>query len=225
MRPLRAQWPTWLRLREVRDEGAILQKSTATNPTPAHDEERHSALLLAEAPATRCRLPFMNTKQLIDTRLKLRSFSNQHGLEWVLAEVDEAVSLGVVEVKALRQATHQGKTVYEEASPDVAPTRGRKRAEEFLSRRPMSALEQVEAIVAALRRVLVDLDDVARTSVDQLRDLPSIGDEGVAPLISEIDFEPDEGSSTPPVTTEAIRHQRRELTTELLDELEREIHS
>ena len=102
MRPLRAQWPTWLRLREVRDEGAILQKSTATNPTPAHDEERHSALLLAEAPATRCRLPFMNTKQLIDTRLKLRSFSNQHGLEWVLAEVDEAVSLGVVEVKALR---------------------------------------------------------------------------------------------------------------------------
>jgi hypothetical protein len=44
----------------------------------------------------------MNTKQLIDTRLKLRSFSNQHGLEWVLAEVDEAVSLGVVEVKALR---------------------------------------------------------------------------------------------------------------------------
>jgi hypothetical protein len=39
------------------------------------------------------------------------------------------------------------KTVYEEASADVAPTRGRKRAEEFLSRRPMSALEQVEAIV------------------------------------------------------------------------------
>ena len=101
--------------------------------------------------------------------------------------------------------------------------RGRKRAEEFLSRRPMTELEQVEAIVAAIRRVLVDLDDVARTSVDQLRNLDGPGDEAV-PLISEIDFEPDEGSSTPPVTTEAMRHQPREATTELLDELEREIH-
>lgn len=178
---------------------------------------------LARAPTMWCRLRFMNTEQLIDTRLKLRRFANQHGMEWVLAEVDEAVSLGVVEVKALRQATHKGRTVYEEAPPGVAPIRGRKRAEEFLSRRPMTELEQVEAIVAAIRRVLVDLDDVARTSVDQLRNLDGPGDEAV-PLISEIDFEPDEGSSTPPVTTEAMRHQPREATTELLDELEREIH-
>jgi hypothetical protein len=58
----------------------------------------------------------MNTEQLIDTRLKLRGFANQHGMEWILAEVDEAVSLGVVEVKALRQVTHKGRTAYEDAS-------------------------------------------------------------------------------------------------------------
>jgi hypothetical protein len=167
----------------------------------------------------------MNTDQLIDTRIKLREFANQHGLEWVLAEVDEAVSLGVVEVKSLRQATLQGRTVYEEVSPDLAPFRGRKRAEEFLSRRPMTELEQVEAIVGALRRVLVDLDDVARTSVDQLRDLPGTSEEDDVPPIFEIDFQPDEGSSTPHVTTEVMRHEDRVSTAQLLDQLQREIHS
>ena len=165
----------------------------------------------------------MNDDELSDTREKLRLFAQVQGLQWVLAEVDDAVELGVVEVKTLRPQTRQGKTVYEETSKESPSTRGRKRTEEFLSRRPMTYLEQVDQLVAALRRVLVELDAVAETAVTQLNALPS-GDPDLS-AVSEIDFAPDEGSATPPVTTEAIRHQDRGRTAQLLDQLVTRVRS
>ncbi len=114
------------------------------------------------------------------------------------------------------------------------PARGRKRAEEFLTRRPMTDQEQVETFIAALRRVLVDADSVAQAAIGQLVELgqrPLL--EAASPVdakplerhnpavVEENDFLPDEGSAAPAVTTEAMRHDvdRPALIAQILDQL------
>jgi hypothetical protein len=189
------------------------------------------------------RLRRMETVELEETEAALREFAEEHGLSWVVAEFDEAVALGVVEVKKMRQANRKGETFYEELPQADAGSRGRKRAEEFLSRRPMTALERVEALLSALRRVLVDLDTVAEAAVSQLNDLPEPRVTDVDPserepvghpdnamsvqVISEMDFLPDEGSTSPPITTEAMRHGegRADTAKGILDALDRAVRS
>jgi hypothetical protein len=161
----------------------------------------------------------------------LRSFAVANGMDWLLDELDEAVAVGVVAVKSLRQASRKGEQVYEEVPASAPSARGRKRAEEFLTRRPMTDQEQVEALIGALRRVLVDLDDVARVAVEQLNGLPVVdaqaGSEQTDPdggessqepptiltFVEEIDFVPDEGSVAASVSTEGLRHSEDRSTT------------
>ncbi len=166
----------------------------------------------------------------------------ESGFSWLLEELDDATAIGVVEVKSLRQQTRQGLTTYEELTLLERTGPGRRRAEEFLSHRPMTLLEQVDALIDALTRVLVDLDEVAVAAVIQLNDLPvaapSDDDPSVAPrrgapkgrterdaegtYVSEIRFEPDEGSLAPAVTTEEMRHNtdRRISSSTLLREIQ-----
>jgi hypothetical protein len=164
----------------------------------------------------------MDAGELADANRKLRRFAEDHGMRWVVDEVDEAISFGVAEVKELREARRDGRTVYEELS---TPGRGGKRAQEFITRRPMTELEQADALITAFRRVLVDLDEVASMSVDQLNDAMASVDDNVE-LVSEIVFEPDDGSTAPRVTTEVVRYERRrQRVSDLLGEIHREIHS
>ncbi len=164
--------------------------------------------------------------------------ATESGLAWLLEELDEATAIGVVEVKSLRQQVRKGRTTYEELTAAEQAGPGRRRAEEFLSHRPMTLLEQVDALIDALTRVLVDLDQVAAAAVAQLNDLPVTApsddepsvapsaasaprtpeQEGARTRISEIDFQPDEGSLAPAVTTEAMRHStdRRENSAKIL---------
>lgn len=174
----------------------------------------------------------------------LRDVASGFGLSWLVEEVDAAAAAGVVEVKPLRQRTRQGRSVYEELSATERVAPGRRRAEEFLTRRPMTLIEQVDALIDGFTRALVDLDEVASASVEQLTGLPiateadveppvasttsggvdrAPDDEGARTVIFEIDFEPDDGSSAPAVSTEGIRHsgERRREIAGLLDEIRR----
>ncbi|MGH2777280.1 MAG: hypothetical protein ACRDJB_01375 [Actinomycetota bacterium] len=192
----------------------------------------------------------MDPEELVQTNGKLRAFAAEHGMQWVLAEVDEAVALGVVETRELRRSSRSGRTVYEDVTGSTS-ARGRRRPEEFVRSRPMTDLEQVQLLVAALRRVLVDVDTVAAASIATLNDSelrqqtasPAAGgvepwqltspqagpgeySETTPPLISQIDFEPDEGSTSPSTTTEALRHgDRRHHVADVLDQVAREIGS
>lgn len=158
---------------------------------------------------------------------RLRTAAEDFGMGWVLDELDEATALGVVEPKRLRPRTRSGRTTYEELTAAQRAGPERARAEEFVSRRPMTRMEQVDALLAALARVLVDLDDVASTAVEQLSDLPAApaadadapwaprptgpptaGSPAVGPRVVEIDFRADEGGADSDVTTEGIRHDR-----------------
>lgn len=181
----------------------------------------------------------MEPGELEVAKQALRSFAARSGLGWLLEELDEAVTVGVVEVKALRLATRQGRQVYEDVPVATAASRGRRRAEEFLTHRPMTDQEQVESLIRALRRVLIDLDEVAQSAVDQLNELPRSEAPGEpipsvasdkqldqappdrVPLVAEIDFMPDEGSVAAVVSTEGIRHSEdRRITLErILDAL------
>lgn len=149
-------------------------------------------------------------------------------MSWVVDELDEAIAAGIFEPRELRQATREGKTTYREVS-GTSGIAGKKRSEEFITRRPLTLEEQVRLMLAGLRRVLVDLDRIAAASVEHLNDLaslaPSAGDvyvrteledqgERMATLVMEIDFAPDEGSSATQVTTEAFRHEDRATRTE-----------
>lgn len=181
----------------------------------------------------------MDERGLQTAKATLRSFAAEHGMGWVLEELDEAVALGVVQAKALRPASRKGHQVYEEVPAEGPSGRGRKRAEEFLTRRPMTDQEQVEALIGALRRALLDIDSVAQEAVEQLSGLPSgppVGESLAAssddthaaesPLaaftrVEELDFLPDEGGVAVPLTTERFRHadDRRATVGLLLDQL------
>ena len=185
----------------------------------------------------------MEPDELEVAKRSLRAFAAGNGLGWVLDELDEAVAIGVVEVKPLRQSIRQGRQVYEEVLSPGAVAPGRRRAEEFLTRRPMTDQEQVEALILALRRALVDPDAVARAAVDQVNGLPVTGPRGErsrsdadgnafdqpsfarTTLVTEIDFAPDEGSLEETVSTEGIRYaEDRRITVEpILDALMAEV--
>lgn len=107
----------------------------------------------------------MEADELAEFYQQLRSIANELGLGWLLDELDEASTIGVAEVRPLRQQTRRGRVTYEELSAAERSGPGRTRAEEFLTRRSMTQLEQVDALLDAFRRVLVDLDEVAAASV------------------------------------------------------------
>lgn len=189
----------------------------------------------------------MDDDELLEFYEQLRSVASQLGLAWVLGELDEATTVGVAELRPLRQQTRRGRVTYEELPATERGGPGRSRAEEFVSRRSMTPAEQVDALLDALMRVLVDLDDVAAASVEQLNNLPSAmtqtDDESpfaaskpLAPAvssqergptpISEIDFAPDQGSLAPPISSELVRHDpdRRGEVARILRELREVAH-
>jgi hypothetical protein len=184
----------------------------------------------------------MNGDELERAYGTIRQFALDHGLEWVLTELDEAIAIGVLENRELRQSTRGGHTIYEDAVPTPGPTR-RRNVEVFLSRRPMTTLEKIDALLGALRRVLLDLDAVARESITQLNRLPAAirsdvdvtepsaqeRDYGTdrapaSPDIEDIDFVPDDGGVGAAVSTEAMRFDSgRGVVSRILDELAREV--
>ena len=184
----------------------------------------------------------MNTDELASVKQKLRDFASANGMQWVLDEVDEAVSLGVPEIRTLRQSSQQGRITYEDITePDAGlmSTRRRRNTEDFVTRRPMTESEQVELLVQALKRVLVDLDGIAKQSIEALND-PELRDTLKSPTLAEtvssqmpappevsgISFAPDEGSSSPAISLDAIQHTDRSLRiSEILTLIENEIRS
>ena len=172
---------------------------------------------------------------------KLREFAIAQGMQWVLDEIDEAIALGVPETRTLRQTTRQGFTSYEDVTePDElfsigqGPSRRHRRSEEFVRSRPMDPLEQVQLLLQALRRVLVDLEAVAVGCLDALdpATLSEYADPGsksaltgfAVPSIATITFAPDEGSTAPGISIDFIREsQRRSRVIDVLDEIETEI--
>ena len=187
----------------------------------------------------------MDTEELLAAGQKLRLFASAHGLQWVLDEVDEAVSLGISEARTLRQSTRQGQITYEDItdldySAETKSARNRRGTEEFARRRPMTDLEQVELLVTALRRVLVDLDGIADEAVNLLNDpvdreqqeftdQANSGADNLPPALPpvyEIAFAPDEGSTAPAVSTGDMRDPvRSNRAAELLAQIELEIRS
>jgi hypothetical protein len=186
----------------------------------------------------------VDTQELYDVRQKLRLFASDHGMQWVLNEVDEAASLGISESRTLRQFTRQGQITYEDVTDvddlDYAiPGRVRRGTEEFARRRPMTDLEQAELLVTALRRVLVDLDGIADEAVKVLnypvdREQGDFSDQAKLediilpelPPVSEIAFVPDEGSTSPPISTGVMRDlERSSSAADLLAQIDREIRS
>jgi hypothetical protein len=185
----------------------------------------------------------MDADELADAKRKLRDFASANGMQWVLDELDEAISQGIPEIITLRQSTQQGRLYYEDITkgPGTEPSsaRRRRRAEEFVRRRPMTDFEQANLLIQALRRVLVDLDDVANESIETLNDPAEQVNQHSSdsfestnahrpapPPITLISFAPDEGSTTPPIDTETLRNVERPARAgEILAQLEDELRS
>lgn len=189
------------------------------------DSARCEALFAPHTDA--CQNAAMNTDELASVKQKLRDFASANGMQWVLGEVDEAVALGVPEIRTLRQSSQQGRITYEDITePDAGliSTRRRRNTEDFVTRRPMTESEQVELLVQALRRVLVDLDEIAKQPIKALND-PDLRDTlrpptstetennrmPAPPEVSGISFAPDEGSSSPAISLDAIQHTNRSI--------------
>jgi hypothetical protein len=187
----------------------------------------------------------MTDEELQDTIGKLRAFAIDLGMQWVLDEVDEAVALGVPEARTLRQTSRQGRTLYDDVTPEGPPplkqeqSRRSRRSEEFIRSRPMTSSEQARLLLQAFGRVLADLDAVADGSIEAL-DPTTFSDylepEGVeldmktdfahlpVPGVESISFVPDEGSRAPAISLDVIRGSRRRArVAEIIAALEAEI--
>lgn len=177
----------------------------------------------------------MDPEELAELNRRLRQFAVANGMSWVVDELEDAIAVGVFEARELRQSTRGGQTTYEDV-PEMS--RGRKRAEEFVGRRSLTPEEEIRLMLAGLRRVLVDLDQVATTSVLQLNELASVTQSPADvdltdsadftsrrhPVVTEIDYVPDVGSSAGEVSTEGLRHTRRSnAAAEILRRIEAEI--
>jgi hypothetical protein len=185
----------------------------------------------------------MTEQELQDAIGKLRAFAIEQGMQWVLDQVDEAIALGVPEERRLRQTNRRGQTTYEDVTPPIPieledPWEDRKarHSEEFIHSRPMTAREQAELLVDALRKVLIELDDIASGSLEALdpTSFPGYVDGSdelksrafPVPRVGTISFAPDEGSTAPAVSIEVIRGSRRAAgAAELLGAIEAEIYS
>ena len=93
-------------------------------------------------------------------------------------------------------------------------------------------------MLSGLRRVLSDLDLVAEASVRELNDLGDVTQssadvdltepvelhERSIPVVTEIDFAPDEGSAAAAISTEGLRHaDRYQRTADVLRRIEAEV--
>jgi hypothetical protein len=181
-------------------------------------------------------------EELQDTIFHLRSFAAEQGMQWVLDEVDDAIALGVPETRTLRQTSRRGQTTYEDVTPGdelfalgQGPSRRSRRSEEFIRSRPMTALEQVNLLLQALRTVLADLDVIATGTLEAL-DPATLSDyidpdsktglNLVAPEVETISFVPDEGSIAPGISINFIRQsQRRTRVSEIIDQIEAAVES
>lgn len=185
----------------------------------------------------------MGEEELQDTILHLRSFAARQGMQWVLDEVDDAIALGVPETRTLRQTSRRGQTTYEDVTAGdellalgQGQSRRSRRSEEFIRSRPMTALEQVNLLLQALRTVLADLDMIATGTLEAL-DPATLSDYTdadskfgianlVAPEVETISFVPDEGSIAPGISINSIREsQRRSRVSEIIDQIEASVES
>jgi hypothetical protein len=186
----------------------------------------------------------MTREELHDAIRKLRAFTAAQGMQWVLDEVDDAISLGVPETRTLRQTNRQGFVTYEDitAEPDdyflLEQPQGRRgrRSEEFIRSRPMTPQEQAHLLLDALSRVLTELDAIAAGALEALdpatlavyldpEEKTRISRIRV-PRVESISFTPDEGSTTPGINFNFMRDsQSRVRVTELISQIQSEIDS
>ena len=162
----------------------------------------------------------VNVEDLAHLRDALRDFAGERGLQWVLQEVDQAVAEGVLEPIQLRQTTRRGQQVYETVPQEPRSIPGRKRSEEFVSRRPMTELEQVGTLIDALRRVLVHLPPVAQAGIDILRSSEVTGT--YDSLVSDVRFAPENDDPSPAISLRELGDNPSSLrVAQLLDQLYR----
>ena len=181
----------------------------------------------------------MTAEELQEAIRKLRGFAVDHGMQWVIDQIDQAIALGVPEERRLRQTGRGGQTRYEDITSPLPfeldepwQDRPSRRTEEFVSSRPMTSDEQAELLVDALRKALTELDVIAEGALEALApaSFPDYGDAGApafaVPHVGTISFAPDEGSTAPAVSIEDIRSSRRTAeVAELLVAIEAEINS
>ena len=173
---------------------------------------------------------------------KLREFAVVQGMQWVLDEVDEATALGVPETRTLRQTSQRGGTTYVDVTgSDVLELTGTdegrrgRRSEEFVRSRPLSLVEQVQLLIQAISKVLIDLDEIANGSMQALdpASLQDYLDEAAkadlrfpVPVVASMSFEPEDGSRAPAVSINVLRSSRRSARVDgILRQIEAEVNS
>jgi hypothetical protein len=180
--------------------------------------------------------------ELADAKRNLRVFAAANEMQWVLDQVDEAISLGVAEIRTMRQSIRQGREEYMAVLTDeiLIPgrRRRRKRSEEFVSRRPMTDLEQINLLIDALGRVLVDLNQVAKATIESVNDSSILAqpenapvvnvhvDQGLAStprLIHSVSFVPEEEDNSPAISSDLIDEETGSRALGILNRIRNEI--
>lgn len=135
----------------------------------------------------------MNALEMREVEDVLRDLIRSVGLDWLIDELDEAISTGVAEERLLQRRRGASTEEYEAlAVADVGTDsfhRSLKRgASVVVTTRPMNARERTELHLDALRRLFLELPEIERAT---LKIMGAEGDSHRAPVRS-IRFVPDE---------------------------------
>ncbi len=175
----------------------------------------------------------MNELELRRVEQEIRDTLAGTDLEWVLDEVDAAIAAGVPEEKILRRRQNRGnddrqspaaeaaryETVERRMLSPEAFEASRKRGTLVIATRPMVDLERVQLLLDALRRVLVELPEIALDTLKTLRSSAE-ADAGFRNEVHDVSFEPEEDGrhrrERPAVLGDRVSRERRERIRDLL---------
>lgn len=165
----------------------------------------------------------------------IRELLTNSPLQWLLDEVDEAISAGVPEERLLRRRTRgatgshgldrgadtvrEAEVPYETVSLNSLATgqreSWRKTGSLVITTRPMTTKERVQLFYSALRRALLEVPEIEQAALKALLTPPESGDEGRRRPVTTVRFVPDE-------ETRRRGERAKEMTGHRLETAERE---
>lgn len=186
----------------------------------------------------------MDDSELQNIEQQIRDTLSGTEIEWILDEVDLAVSAGVPEERILRRRTHRNRGDQIPTTPDALASEytllmsseiassdyeaSRKRGTLVITTRPMTKQERLQILLDSIRRVFIELPEIELKTLETLREIPE-NDEGGREEVESVAFKIDAQHARRSERTlhieERLTRSQREIINHLITAVESEIES
>jgi hypothetical protein len=174
----------------------------------------------------------LNEQELAETEAAIREILISAGLQWILDDVDEALSAGIwtdkpVVVRHQSRQTPTGEEKFDFYEPAIPGVKGRQR--NITTNIPHTRLQRVELLISALRRAIIELPAIQEDTLKNLNLQEDAGEQGHIMPADTVSFLPEDGTSSPaspPQISDILTREatlRRDSTVRVITTLLEEI--